>query len=193
MHDQQRQELAALLARDVDRNFGQLMLAYQHQLYGFALRQIGNAPDAEDIVQETFMRAYHALQNYPTGRIETLLVRQWLYKIALNVVRSFARRREPEHLPLDLSDDSSLLEIQDQVEEPEQIAYLREQREELAMHLSRLPERYRVAVDLHYCADMSHREIAELLNQPVGTVKANIHRGIRLLRKALGTPANERG
>ena len=139
------------------------------------------------------MRAYHALQNYPAGRIETLLVRQWLYKIALNVVRSFARRREPEHLPLDLSDDSSLLEIQDQVEEPEQIAYLREQREELAMHLSRLPERYRVAVDLHYCADMSHREIAELLNQPVGTVKANIHRGIRLLRKALGTPANERG
>ncbi len=59
------------------------MLVYQHRLYAFALRQVGNAQDAEDIVQETFLRAHHALKDYSASRIRTLQLRQWLYKITL--------------------------------------------------------------------------------------------------------------
>jgi RNA polymerase sigma-70 factor (ECF subfamily) len=57
-----KQVLPALLATDLDYYFEQLMLVYQHQLYAFALRQVGNVQDAEDIVQEAFLRAYHALK-----------------------------------------------------------------------------------------------------------------------------------
>ncbi len=57
--EQHHQELPALLAVDLDGHFGQLMSMYQHRLYAFALRQAGNAQDAEDIVQEAFLRAHH--------------------------------------------------------------------------------------------------------------------------------------
>ncbi len=191
--DEHTQELTALLASDVDRHFERLILAYQHQLYGFALRQVGNASDAEDILQETFLRVHHALKNYPVNRVQTLQLQQWLYKVMLNVIRNYVRRREPEHLTLDLSDTGPLLDIQGQSDEPEREAEVRERKEELAAILSRLPERYKVAVDLHYFEEMSLREIAELLNQPVGTVKSDIHRAIQLLRKAAAVQAQERG
>jgi RNA polymerase sigma-70 factor (ECF subfamily) len=89
--NQSHQELPALLATDQDCYFEQLVLVYQHRLYAFALRQVGNKQDAEDIVQETFLRAHHALKNYPASRIRTLRLRQWLYKITLNVFFNFTR------------------------------------------------------------------------------------------------------
>src|SRR5712691_11400275 len=108
--DQHHEELSTCLAEDLESYFEQLMQTYQHRLYAFALRQVGNAQDAEDIVQETFLRAYHALKNYPASRIRTLQLRQWLYKITLNVFRNAVRRPELEAASLDLSEDSLLLE-----------------------------------------------------------------------------------
>ena len=70
--EQQSRDLPALLATDLDGHFGQVILVYQHRLPVFALRQTGNAQDAEDIVQETFLRAHHALKDYPVERIRTL-------------------------------------------------------------------------------------------------------------------------
>ncbi len=189
--DQQYADLPVLLAADLDRYFELFMLAYQHRLYAFALRQVGNAQDAEDIVQEAFLRAHHALKNYPTSRIRTLQLRQWLYQITLNVFRNHVRRLEPPSVSLDTSEDSPLLEIEDQVVEPSREVYWREWRRELETKVSLLPEQYRVTVNLHYFEDLSYREIAELLNEPVGTVKAKIHRGIQLLRKAIAAQANE--
>jgi RNA polymerase sigma-70 factor, ECF subfamily len=189
--EQHHQELPALLAADLDGHFGQLMSMYQHRLYAFALRQAGNAQDAEDIVQEAFLRAHHALKNYPVARIRTLRVQQWLYKITLNVFRNRARRCAPTPVPFDVSEDSPLLAIEDQSGRPDEEAYRREWRHELESGVATLPEPYRSAVNLHYFEDLSLREVAELLNQPVGTVKANVHRGLQLLRRALETQANE--
>jgi len=189
--EQQRQEWPELLATDLDGHFGQFVSAYRRRLYAFALRQTGNAQDAEDIVQEAFLRAYHALKNYPVSRIRTLQVQQWLYKITLNVFRNHARRSAPPSVSFDVSEDSPLLEIEDQSGRPDEEVSWREWRHELERGVATLPERYRVTVNLHYFEDLSQREIAELLNQPVGTVKANVHRGIQLLRKALGTQTNE--
>jgi RNA polymerase sigma-70 factor (ECF subfamily) len=189
--NQSHQELPALLATDLDCYFEQLMLVYQHRLYALALRQVGNKQDAEDIVQETFLRAHHALKNYPASRIRTLQLRQWLYKITLNVFFNFIRRSGPQLVSLDLSEDSSLLEMEDQSAGPDMEVYWREWRRELETHISILPRRYRVTVDLHYFEDLSYSEIAELLNQPPGTVKANVSRGVQLLRRALETQMNE--
>ena len=189
--EQHHQELPALLAADLDGHFGQMMSMYQHRLYAFALRQAGNAQDAEDIVQEAFLRAHHALKNYPVARVRTLRVQQWLYKITLNVFRNRARRSAPPSVPFDVSEDSPLLAIEDQSGRPDEEAYRREWRHELESGVATLPEPYRSVVNLHYFEDLSLREVAELLNQPVGTVKANVHRGLQLLRRALETRANE--
>lgn len=189
--DDHHVDLPLLLATDLDAYFEQLMLVYQHRLYAFALRQVGNPQDAEDIVQEAFLRAHHALKNYPASRILSLQLRQWLFKITLNVFRNHIRRLEPQSISLDTSEDSSLLEIEDQALEPLSEVYWREWRRELEARVARLPEQYRTAVNLHYFEDLSYREIAKLLNQPPGTVKATIHRGIRLLRRALETQVNE--
>lgn len=189
--EQHSQGLPALLATDLDGHFGQLMVMYQPRLRAFALRHTGNAQDAEDIVQETFLRAHHALKNYPVARIRTLQIQQWLYKITLNVFRNRARRVEPQSALLDVSEGSPILEIEDQCGGPDEEVHQREWRRELERWVATLPEPYCTAVNLHYFEDLSLREVAELLNQPVGTVKANVHRGLELLRKGLKTQASE--
>ena len=183
--DQSDADLLSLLATDLDRAFRQLVLSYQQRLYSFALRMAGSSHDAEDIVQEAFLRAYHALKSYPALKVRALRLRPWLYTITLNIFRD--RKRKPEHLSisLDTSEDSPMLDIEDQSLGPDEEAYRHEWRDELERRVATLPERYRVAVTLYYFEDLSHAEIAELLNQPVGTVKANVHRATRRLRKVL--------
>lgn len=189
--EQQSRDLPALLATDLDGHFGQVVLVYRHRLHVFALRQTGNAQDAEEIVQETFLRAYHALKNYPVARIRTLHIQQWLYKITLNVFRNRARRAEPQSVPLDVSEESPMLEIEDQSGGPDAEVSRSEWKRELERWVATLPEPYRSAVNLHYFEELSLREVAELLNQPAGTVKTNVHRGLQLLRRDLKTQANE--
>ena len=188
--DQDDGDLLSLLATDLDRHFRQLVLLYQQRLYSFALHLEGSPQDAEDIVQETFLRSYHALKSYPVLKVRALRLRQWLYTITLNIFRN--RQRKPEHqaIPLDTSEDSPLLEIEDLSLGPDEEAYWHEWRHELEMQLASLAERYRIAITLYYFEDLSYGEIAELLNQPIGTVKAHVHRALRQLRKALETQTN---
>ena len=188
--DQADEDLPILLATDLDNYFGQLVVLYQPRLYRFALRLTSSPQDAEDMVQETFLRSYHALKSYPAPKVCVLQLRSWLYTIALNIFRN--RRRKPEHpsILLDVSEDSPLLEIEDPTLEPEEEAYWHEWRRELERHLATLAEHYRVAITLYYFEDLSYVEVAELLNQPVGTVKAHIHRALRMLHKALEPQEN---
>ena len=188
--DQDEEDLLSLLATDLDHHFRQLVILYQQRLFSFALRLVDSPQDAQDISQETFLRAYHALKSYPVLRVRALRLRQWLYMITLNIFRN--RQRKPEHqsIPLDTSEGSPQLEIEDQSCGPEEEAYWHEMRRELEMQLASLAERYRIAVTLYYFEDLSYIEIAELLNQPIGTVKAHVHRALRQLHKALDTQKN---
>ena len=181
-------DVRELLATDLDRYFQQLVLSFQQRLYAFALRHTGSVQDAEDIVQEAFIRAYHALADYPTERIRMMKLQPWLYKITLHIFYRHRSSSRLECLPLDLSEENALLEIEDdEREQPERVLEDKEFLRELETLLSRLPEQYRVAVSCYYFAEMNYREIAELLNQPIGTVKSNVHRGILLLRKSVET------
>lgn len=185
---EQLPDLLELLATDLDRYFQQLVLSFQQRLYAFALRQTGSPQDAEDIVQEAFIRAYHALADYPAERIRVMKLQPWLYKITLHIFYRHSRGTRLQFMPLDLSEDSTLLEIEDdEHEQPEKVLEDRENLHELEALVSRLPEQYRVAVSCYYFEELSYREIAELLNQPVGTVKSNVHRGTLLLRKTVET------
>ncbi|HLX39813.1 MAG TPA: RNA polymerase sigma factor [Ktedonobacteraceae bacterium] len=179
-------DLPTLLATDLNGYFGQLVLDYQHRLYTFALHQTGSAEDAEDIVQEALLRAYYALGDYPAERVRMLKLQPWLYKIALHVYYNRSRQLKLSMVPLNVTEDSSLLDIEDDWHEQPEVAVEDAERvRELESLLATLPEQYRTAVSLYYFEELSYREIADLLSQPMGTVKSNLHRGVRLLREAL--------
>lgn len=189
MH-QSQENLAALLIRDLDRYFEQLVLAYQEPLYAFALSRMGNAQAAEEIVQTAFERAYFALKKYPARRIQVLKLEAWLYEITRNTLYNHIRdtgmrSARISSIPLDLSEDNPLLDIQDQSLGPAEEACRQEDRQELEEGLMALPVTYQETLRLYYFDNLTSREIAGRLHQPPGTVKANIHRGTLLLRKAL--------
>jgi RNA polymerase sigma-70 factor (ECF subfamily) len=178
------EQMTALLAQDLEDYFQRFVEAYQQRLFGFVIRRVSNAQDAEDIVQEAFLRAYHALADYPPERIVALKVTPWLFKIALNICYRHMGRNGLALTPLDDSDESPYLDIEgDSEEQPEIALEDAERRRELNAQLAELPEHYREALTCYYFEDLSYPEIAELLNRPVGTVKSHIHRGTRLLRR----------
>ena len=184
--NEQSPDLVELLATDLNSYFPQLMLSYQQRLYTFALRQSGSPQDAEDIVQEAFIRAYHALADYPAERIRMMKLQPWLYKITLHIFYRQKSNSRLQYASLDLSEESTHLEIEDDERaQPEYILEGKEDLRELEEMIARLPEHYRLAVSCYYFDELSYHEIADLLNQPVGTVKSNLHRGKQLLRKTV--------
>jgi RNA polymerase sigma-70 factor (ECF subfamily) len=170
------------LAADLDRNFEHLVVSYGPRMYRFALRSGARSEDAEEIAQDTFIRAYRALREYGAERIEEMLLRPWLYRIALNIIRNRSRRRHLEVVPLDGHD--GIGESHEGV--PERSLEATERKREMEALLARLPERYRVPVVLRHVEGVGYGEMAEILGQPVGTVKSNVHRGIGMLRDMIG-------
>src|SRR5579859_6892461 len=193
--DESIEDNLALLATDVDRYYERLVSLYWHQLRLFAVRRLGNAQDSEDVVQEAFMRAYIALENYPLEQRRSLKARAWLYKITWHLVCNHINRAKAALLePLDTSEESVLLEREDErSEDPEDLFEQVERRQEVEALVSSLPPRYRTVVILYYFEDLTSQEVADILNQPVGTVKVYVHRGIKLLRKALAVQVNNIG
>ncbi len=183
--DQGDQELLSLLAADLDYHFRQLVEVYQQRLYLFALRLVGRPDDAEDIVQEAFLSAYYALKGTPTRKVRILNLRKWLYAITLNAVRNHTRKRKYPVISLDLPESSMALDIADQALGPDEEVDWHEWRQELEAHIASLPVRYRMPVTLYFFEEFSYPEIAELLEQPIGTVKVNIFRAKKLLRQLL--------
>lgn len=181
------EELPARLARDLDGAFADVVGAYQRLLYSVALRVLGDPGDAEEVAQEAFERAYRALAGYPAERVRALRLRPWLAQIALNQARSRLRRRTVATRPLADHDGETLAAPAGQ--EPAARLDRAEGTAVWAGLLGELPVRQREAVVLRYVEDFSYTEIAETLGQPVGTVKANVHRGIRKLRAAYDASA----
>jgi RNA polymerase sigma-70 factor, ECF subfamily len=185
------EQLTARLAENLDRHYEELVSLYWQQLSAFVLRRTRHFQDTEDIIQETFMRAYLALERYPSERIITLKVRPWLYKIAWSVYCNHTGRGKlPLMVPLETSAADApfptYLELEEDVRlQPEMLYEQIEQRHELETLIERLPAHFRDMVSLYYFEDLSQKEIAEILNVSLGTVKVSIFRGIRLLRKML--------
>lgn len=185
-------ELRMGLAANLDACFERLVLSYQDRLYAFALRISGNTEDAEEIAQDAFVRAYRALAVYDRRKIEALALRPWLYQITLNVFRNRVRGLRLKLVPLDELDGGAVAEPSDDArKQPEAVFERMERARELSVIIAGLPERYRLAVVLRHVASFSYDEIAALLDQPAGTVKSNVHRGVELLRRALAGARQE--
>lgn len=192
------EDLAAALAGDLDGEFERLVLAFQGRLFAFALRLTGDRRDAEEVAQDALVRAYRALQGYDTGRIRALLLRPWLYQITLNVARNRARGLRLRTVPLDAGDEDDNRDVapalaDDARARPDAQVVRAEEGDRLAASLAALPERYRTAVILRHVEGLSYPDLAAVLEQPVGTVKANVHRGIGLLRARLRAEEERHG
>jgi RNA polymerase sigma-70 factor (ECF subfamily) len=175
--------LAEALAEDVDGHFETLVTMYGDRLYGFAVRLTRSTQDAEEVLQDTFMRSYRALHGYSPARRRELRLRPWLYQIALNVVRNRVRRHHTVQVDLEAAPPARL--IGPVAEWPEHVALASERQQELARAVGALPPRYAEAVVLRHVQGLSYVETAAVLGQPVGTTKSDVHRGLRMLREML--------
>jgi RNA polymerase sigma-70 factor, ECF subfamily len=158
-----------------DRVFERLVRDHQDRIFALGLALTGNRHDAEDVAQDTFIRAYKALATYSPERVRDLKQKAWLHRIAVNVVRNRVRGVRPRLVELNGSEP-------DVATGPEEDVLMRAEIDELAARVACLPAKYREAVVLRHVQDLSYAEVAETLGQPVGTVKANVHRGLKILR-----------
>jgi RNA polymerase sigma factor (sigma-70 family) len=172
-------DLTARLARDLEGSFAELMAEHQDLVFGVALRVTGDRQAAEDVAQEAFVRAYRALKRYPRARIEQMRLRPWLARISLNLARNDRRARRPNE-PL----DDTVWDHASPVDGPVRLVERREEHRLWSRLLNQLPERYRLAVALRHVEGLSYQEISDALARPVGSVKSDVHRGVRELRAA---------
>lgn len=170
-------DLAARLAADRDAAFPDLVRLLTTPIFSGALRLTGNRHDAEEVTQETFLRAYRALDRYPAHQTRDLRLQGWMWTIALNLCRNHARTRSrrPAVMPL-VSDDEHVAPESTEDDALERVD------DAWRGRLHALPEAARVAVVLRHVVGLSYREIADAVGRPEGTVKSDVSRGIARLR-----------
>jgi RNA polymerase sigma-70 factor (ECF subfamily) len=162
--------LSIRLSEDLDRWFPDLVRALEHDLYS-GLRSLAGS-DAEDLAQETFVRAYQAMSEYPPSRIAAMALRPWIWTIALNLGRNHLRA---------LSRRPRVVELEEIGRpDPEPVDSMAWER-----RLNRLALPIRRAVVLRHVVGLDYVEIAAALDRPIGTVKADVHRGLERLRKMM--------
>jgi RNA polymerase sigma-70 factor (ECF subfamily) len=155
-----------------DERFEAEVLPHLRSLFGAAYRMTGNVHDAEDLVQETFLRAHRAFDRFAAGSN----ARAWLHTILARVRTDVYRRTKRRPATVELIDQGPAVA-------PDQHALASGR--DVERMLRALPEAFRDAVVLRDVLELSYAEIAEALGVPIGTVMSRIHRGRALLRAAL--------
>jgi RNA polymerase sigma-70 factor, ECF subfamily len=178
-------------------HFSEQAMEYMGSLYTAALRMTRNPADAEDLVQETYLKAYRAFGGFTEGTN----LKAWLYRILTNTfINSYrSRKRRPEQTELDEVED---LYLYRRLGGLEAVAAGRSAEEEVLDHFTEtevkeaveaLPEQFRLAVLLADVEGFSYKEIAEILDVPIGTVMSRLHRGRKSLQKTLHDFGTRRG
>jgi RNA polymerase sigma-70 factor (ECF subfamily) len=172
-------------------------MEYMAPLYSAALRMTRNPADAEDLVQETYLKAYRGFGGFTEGTN----LKAWLYRILTNTyINSYrAKKRRPDETELDEAEDLYLYRRLGGLEavtagrsaEDELMDFFTDQ--EVKDAIEALPDQFRMAVLLADVEGFSYKEIAEILDIPIGTVMSRLHRGRKALQKRLFAFASQRG
>lgn len=180
MSNTEQQELQWIAAaRRGDRYaFSRLVQAYQIPVYNLTYRMLGNAQEAEDAAQESFLRAYKRLSTYQPDKKFS----NWILSIASHYCIDLLRRRRFQWLSME--DDPEAATLASDIAQPDEAALRNEQSEEVRRLLEHLEPAYRAPLVLRYWHELSYKEIGDLLNLSEPAVKTRLHRA-RLQMQAL--------
>lgn len=183
------------IERRDQEQFEQAAMPFLDALYNTALRMTRNAQDAEDLVQETYLKAFRHYEKFQPGTN----LKAWLFKIMKNTFINDYRKRqlappESDFAEIEESFESQLSEeVTRQIKNPEQEALENVLDEDVQRALDELPADYRMVVLLADVEGFAYREIAEILDIPVGTVMSRLYRGRKKLEADMLRYAREHG
>ena len=187
---------AAELSEDDKKRFQEEALPLLDSLYGGALRMTRNPADAEDLIQETMLRAYRSFDRFEPGTN----LKAWLFRIMTNAYINTYRKkqREPQKVSQDEVEDFDLYqELKDHDPQfsatPETIVLDSLVDSDITDAIDDLPEQFRLAVVLSDVEGFTYAEMAEIMDVPMGTVMSRLHRGRKALQKRLWDLARDRG
>jgi RNA polymerase sigma-70 factor, ECF subfamily len=177
--------LARLALKGDQQAFAEIVGMYQDKLYHMAYRMLSSRQEAEDVVQDTFLRVYKNLDRYD----DTMKFSTWIYRIATNLCIDRLRKRKPSYsLDAETSEHEGLdgySMIPSDNRTPESETLLSEMQSTVHKAIDNLPAKYKSVMVLRYLQDLSLQEIGDVLDMPVTTVKTRVHRGREFLRKRL--------
>ncbi len=182
---QSNSELIKLAIDGDEGAYKQLLDNYRGALFNLLYKMVRNKEETEDLVQEAFMKAFRALPSFN----EEYAFSTWLYKIAINNCIDHMRKKRLKtysmNKPVQSKDGELDREFPDTSMSPDKNLLADERATLIETAIDELPENYRIAIVLRHSEEKSYEEIAQLLNIPLGTVKARIFRAREMLKKML--------